>query len=767
MATIAKLLVALGLDAADYSEGLASATDEASNFGSKLNDFITTGAVVAGGAAVAGLAVVGKAAYDLANDVQNNQNDLVANLGVTADRAAELGQLGVDIWKNNWGNNIEEVNGAITETQKQFARLGGIADDQTDKIVTGAFAIRDTFGVDVNETISAQRTLMEQFGLTAQEATDFITSGFQEGLNSSDDFLETIGEYSNLFAQGGADAGAFFSLMETGTGSGVLGTDKAADAFKEFSIRIREGSSDTLGSLKNLGIDVEDFYDKFDSGKMTVADAFTLVQDKLRATDDLVTQNWAGVGLFGTQWEDLGPQMATSMTLVNTTLDDLAGSTDTLNAKYNNWPSLWEGIKRSAVAALLPLGNKLLEISNSLMPQVTTAFNWIGTNLPIIIDQAVQGFDTFKTTLTDVYNLISPYIPTIQELIPIVAGLVAAFAAFSVISSVVGVITSIVAAFSGLGTVSAVLGTIVGILGGPVTITIGLVAIAIGVLTAAWNGNWGDIQGKTAAVWNFIEPIFNAVKDWLADKLTSAIQTLSDFWTGTLWPAIQVVANWVQSTLFPILKTLAEDYIKIVTNVARLLAEVFTNVVMPGLRIVADYIGDKLQPVFEGISDFIRTYIIPGFQLLADKLEGPLTSAGNTANGVFEAISSSISTISDVISGVISWVQKFIDKLDSIHVPEILTQHSPSILEQAIIDVNKQFTIGSQLAPDFNEALQRIRVPHVEGGATSTHHTDVKIDARGADKGVADRITTALTEFSKTQGKDSSIRIRLGSVGKV
>jgi len=48
-----------------------------------------------------------------------------------------------------------------------------------------------------------------------------------------------------------------------------------------------------------------------------------------------------------------------------------------------------------------------------------------------------------------------------------------------------------------------------------------------------------------------------ALAAFLADNLPAAIQTASDFWTGTLQPAIEVVMTFIQDPVMPIIESLA------------------------------------------------------------------------------------------------------------------------------------------------------------------------------------------------------------------
>src|SRR5215204_948157 len=204
------------------------------------------------GALALGVGAVGVAAFDMAGQANQATNDIQAALGVTETQAQSLADTAVDVFGDNFGASVEDATASLITVRQQMA---GLADDELQGVTEKALALRDTFGTDIAESTNAANTLMQRFGLTSDQAFDFITSGMQRGLNASDDFLETVGEYSTQFASGGTDAGQFFSLLESGMRGGVLGTDKAADAFKEFRVRIQDGSDATSTALGQLGID--------------------------------------------------------------------------------------------------------------------------------------------------------------------------------------------------------------------------------------------------------------------------------------------------------------------------------------------------------------------------------------------------------------------------------------------------------------------------------------------------------------------------------
>jgi hypothetical protein len=423
------LTLGLIADTSRFHTGMESAEQDVAQFSAKTDDAETKGhglgnmlgGLATGGALAlgAGLLAVGAGALDMAGQVRQGAADAQAALGLTQDQAQDLSNTAVQIFGQNWGDSVADVNSTLITVRQQ---MKGLADSDLPGVAEGALALRDTFGIDVAESTNAANTLMGKFGLTSKQAFDFIAAGNQKGLNASGDFLDTIGEYSTQFAAGGASADQFFSLMQSGMQGGVLGTDKAADAFKEFRVRIQDGSTTTAAGLAQLGINTDDLFAKMASGKITAADAFGLVEEKLNSTTDANVRMQAGVALLGTQFEDLGTAGALALNMTGTSMGDLAGATDSLNAKYTTLPSLLEGGMRQFQTAILPVSDLLLQVGNDVLPLVSAAIGtlagWLtgavqtGMNL---FNSEVSAASGFMTTLADPLNIVIGYVTTLAS----------------------------------------------------------------------------------------------------------------------------------------------------------------------------------------------------------------------------------------------------------------------------------------------------------------------------------------------------------------
>lgn len=217
----------------------------ADNLKSAVGDAVKD--VVAATAAVGG-AVTG--AIVSANGEKKALNSLQAQTGLTAEEMTKYKSVLEDVYKGNFGESQEEVANVLalikqTTNETNPSKLK----DMTENL----FTLRDTYDYDFVETLRAVNMLMEQFGVTGEEAFNLIAQGSQKGLNKNGDLLDTINEYSVHYKQLGYDANEFFNSLENGSKAGTFSIDKLGDAMKEFGIRSKDTASSTQEGFALLG----------------------------------------------------------------------------------------------------------------------------------------------------------------------------------------------------------------------------------------------------------------------------------------------------------------------------------------------------------------------------------------------------------------------------------------------------------------------------------------------------------------------------------
>lgn len=383
----------------DLAKALKDGADDIDVFGISLSTITSPMGLVTAGVTALGVALIatGAQAMQLATEVEQSTANMTTQLGLTNSEAAGFEETMRSIYTNNYGESFDDIAASIVAVEQQFGRIGGTESQaQLQRVTEMAIAFGDAFESDVSESTSAAVTLMENFGLTAEQAFDFLVAGQQRGLNASGDFLDTIGEYSVQFGQGKATAEEFFSLLETGMAGGVLGTDKAADAFKEFNIRIMDDSELTKTALAGIGISYDELKQGFANNSITVAGAMQTVIDKINEIEDPIERNKAGVALFGTQWEDLTDTMVTEIDLQKTKLEELEGQAASLEEQYKTSGEAGAAAIREWNNALVDVGTELNSV-NALLAEI------FAPTLEYVIIPAVK---VFAQWLQDVVGLI-------------------------------------------------------------------------------------------------------------------------------------------------------------------------------------------------------------------------------------------------------------------------------------------------------------------------------------------------------------------------
>lgn len=345
-------------DTADKSSGILSKLGDSLNMGSVLK-----GGVTAAAAGVAALgtaaAAAGKYALDFSGDVDTAMNSFQATTGIATEQAGAFEDAMLDIYNDNFGEDLTDISEAMSEVARQTKEVDPT---KVAELTENALMLRDVFGYDVNEQVRAADMLMEQFGISGDEAFTLIAQGAQKGLDKNGDMLDTINEYAVQFKSLGFDAEDMFNILISGAESGAFSVDKVGDAVKEFGIRVKDGSESTVGAFGDLGLNAEEISQSFADGGDKAQEAFKKVTDALFDMEDPLEQNQTGVALFGTMWEDLGVDGVKALTTLTKQVDKTADTLDDINEiKYDDLESAFEGAGRAIQTGFVkPIGDKAL-----------------------------------------------------------------------------------------------------------------------------------------------------------------------------------------------------------------------------------------------------------------------------------------------------------------------------------------------------------------------------------------------------------------------
>lgn len=350
-------------------------------------------------AALGGAAV---AAVHSADSLDQAMNQFASSTGTGKEALSGYENVLKDIYANNYGESFEDIAGAMAAVTQQ---MGHLDDAELQNVTEAAFVLRDTFGYEVPESVRASKALMDQFGISGEEAMNLIANGAQNGLDFSGELLDSIDEYSVQFAKVGMSADDMFRIFQSGAESGAFNLDKIGDAVKEFAIRAIDGSDTTIDGFQRLGMNADEMAARFAAGGEAARGAFQEVIRGLAEMDDPVSQSIAGVDLFGTMWEDLGPEVVTQLSTINGAAYGAADALDQIHQiRYDDLSSVLEGVRRSVELAAIPIGQ-------ALIPKLAEAAQQAG-EMVRSLSEAFQtgGFAGLGSELASQLSAIGPQI---------------------------------------------------------------------------------------------------------------------------------------------------------------------------------------------------------------------------------------------------------------------------------------------------------------------------------------------------------------------
>ena len=534
---------------------------------------LAAGAAVVGigAAAVVGVAKAGKALAGLGDEYNSAVNSMSMATGAMGGELDDLAQQMQDVYAGGFGEDMQDVADAMSTATQITGAMG----DELQGLTEDAITLRDTFRYDINESMRAADAMMTNFGISGDEAMNLIAAGAQNGLDFSGELIDTINEYSVQFAKVGFDAEQMFAVMQSGADGTAWNLDKVGDAVKEFSIRSIDGSATTVDAFNAIGLNADQMMQTFAAGGDAANAAFYDVLDALLAMEDPVARDAAGVGLFGTMWEDLGVEAVQALADTENALYDAGDALENIQeVKFDNLGDAFEMIKRQGEVALLPLASSLASLLVDIAPAIGDVLGRLGPLVEQVTASAMPLVEDFFGGLMDaldalgpvidqvlpllshsigqVFEAVSPIIPIITELIgellPVIAELIAALS--PVISSVLSALTPVLGAISSLVsrlippliTVINALTPVISFLAGVITGTLSsallslqpIISNVIGIFSGLVDFISNIFAGNWAAAWQSVVDTFTNIFQLIVSPVRTAINAIISFVNGIL-----------------------------------------------------------------------------------------------------------------------------------------------------------------------------------------------------------------------------------------
>lgn len=593
------------------------------------------------------------------NDIQVAMNGLKAQTGLTDEEMVDFGKSMQNLYDNNLGEDLGDVANTMARVKQQFKDVDATA---VENISKQALVLRDTFDMDLNETLRGANSLMINMGVDAETAFNLMAKGAQNGLNKTDELGDNIAEYGQVWGQAGFSAEEMFGILQNGLDSGAYNLDKVNDFVKEFTISLSDGRIEE--NLDSFSQGTQDLFKDFQNGKATAKDVFGAVITDMEGMENkqealtLASNVWSSLG------EDNAMSIITSLNDVNTTYDNVGGTMETINEiKYNDAGSALQALGRTANSEL---GTKLIP----LIETANTAIKWMGENWdwlgPILTGVAV--FIGLLATAWGVYTIAQNIANMAIWSCPVTWIVVAIMAVIAIIVVVILYFDEIVAWLGKLWN----------------SIVTWLTPIATWI-----NDNViQPIVEFFVGLWEKITGIFTAVITWVKDNFQSILLFIINPFAGVfhyLYNNFEGFRNFVDGIVQSVVGFFVGLWNKIV-EIFSAVGSFFTNAFLSAYNGIVN-IFSKIIGFFSGLWNSVTSLFTTAGQAIGDAVSGAFRNSVNAVLGFAERI---LNGFTSKINGAID----IINKIPSVSISKLPTFSIPRLATGGIVDSSTVANIG-------------------------------------------------------------------------
>ena len=335
----------------DATKSLDEVKDSSNNVGTSLKDATKQFGAFAGGMAVAistkALDVVLEgidAIKESFNEVTDAANTFAGKLGIDKKFTSYFLNFANDLVKSGMAESVEEAQEAITQVYQTAGKA--VSPKGLQELTKYAISFSKTFDTDVNETMRGASRMMENFGISGEEAFNLLTVGAQQGLNQSNELADNMAEYSQLFSQMGFGADETFALLEAGLDGGAYNLDKVNDLIKEMGISLTDGRFEENANM--FSDSTRNLFNEWKKGNATQgAVVKAMLQDFSKMDNGYEALNKAST-VWSALGEDNSLKVITAMANASDSFGETSGAAKTLNDTVSNttaWDAFTNGIK--------------------------------------------------------------------------------------------------------------------------------------------------------------------------------------------------------------------------------------------------------------------------------------------------------------------------------------------------------------------------------------------------------------------------------------
>ena len=660
-ATVARLLVAVGVDLNDLNKGFTEADRAVTSFGGKLESTssmvakLFTGAAIAGvGAFAAGLGVATKSAMDFEKTLSGVQ----AVSGATAAQMKQLSDLALQLGADTSFSATEAAAG-IEELVKAGVSLGdvmgGAAKASLDLAAAGGISVADAATIASNA--------MNQFGIKGKDmasVADLIAGAANASAIDVGQFkysLQAVGAVANTVGLSFKDTATAIAVLGQ---AGITGSD-AGTSLKTMLMGFQPQTKEQITLFKELGLMTKDGANKFFDAKGKLKDFATvsgILQEALKGQSE--QQKFATLQtLFGSDairaaaiftkqgakgFKDMAAAMegVTAAEVAEKRLDNLSGSLEKLKGSLST-------VAITVGMQLTPSLRRLVDWATSVVNYWAPTISLFASYIPAAIDQFGQsllelgqtvgefvgldlddyaaGWDTWGGIAVRVFELVQTAVSDARDWLADKLGGTISWLTDDVWPAAVDAVTEFAAYVTG-----------------PL----------VGALTNAWgwlNDQWTDaLTWLSETGWPAVKNAAINLADWIMGDGIAALRSLWNW----LSPKIGDAISWLWRTGWPSLKeAMTTAWTWITGPFMKMLSETWTWL-SPKLKAALDWLTlsgwPNLKSAMEGVWNWVTGPLFGMFntlwEWLAPKVGGALAYLTGTA----------WPTLTEAMSGVWTWV---------------------------------------------------------------------------------------------------------------
>jgi phage-related minor tail protein len=497
---------------------------------------------------------------------------------------------------------------ALEGVRRQWALNKNASDAANTAIVKGAAVIAAAYnGLDFNELIQETNEVAGALKISNQDALGLVNSLLKAGFPPEQ--VDIISEYGTQLKAAGFDAKQIQAIFAAGVDTKSWNIDNLIDGIKEGRIRMAEFGQAIPAAMQPLlqqaGISATQFQQwgkaiaqGGEGGKKALGEVAKAVQD----VDNATLKNSLGVAIWGTQYEDQGANILTTLTNASTKTVDLKANQDQLNAS-------------------------VAQMNADPMVQLTKAVS------------------DLKTAMTPVLEVIAQLVSAFAQWAsanPVVAATITAIVA--VIGLLLGIVGGLAPIFIALTAAAVFFGVSLGALTGVIAIVVASIAALIAAGVAIYT-NWSTVSSFLIGVWEGIKAAAISAFNLLGTIIASAMAGIGTAILST-WSAIK---SFFSSAISSIVSTVSSGF-----NAAR---SIVTSVIS-SIRsaIVSGF--NAARSLVSSVIASIRSTISSGFNAARSIVSSVISNIRSTISSGFaaarSAVSGAVNSIRSLLSGLAS-----------------------------------------------------------------------------------------------------------------